>query len=98
MISTEVTEARPLLKAHLATTRHIKQCPRCDGKAECVDSRPYEGRTRRRYRCKPCGVRWTTMEVLVEDVALLTLDDREGIEHTARQLILLAGALRRFLE
>jgi transcriptional regulator NrdR family protein len=41
-------------------------CPTCKRKALCIDSRgSISNSTRRRYQCK-CGVRFSTMEQVVE--------------------------------
>jgi transcriptional regulator NrdR family protein len=41
------------------------QCPRCKSdKVITVDSRPFEGLTRRRRECQVCRVRFTTLEVM----------------------------------
>lgn len=50
------------------------RCPRCkDGgpKTHIVDSRvrPSDGSVRRRYYCSRCSFRWTTREMLVEEVS-----------------------------
>lgn len=41
-------------------------CPQCQGKARCLDSRPSEQQsTRRRYECPECKLRWFTIEYVV---------------------------------
>lgn len=42
----------------------LKHCPSCGARATCTDSRPSRvGTIRRRYRCRACGRRWSTMEI-----------------------------------
>lgn len=45
-------------------------CPKCDGRMDVKDSRPstYQGRAsvRRRRRCRQCGERCTTYEIIEE--------------------------------
>lgn len=44
------------------------RCPKCDNpKSRTIDSRPYEGTTRRRRMCKFCGARWTTYEAMAPE-------------------------------
>lgn len=45
-------------------------CVYCDGKAVCVDSRHEvsDRSTRRRYLCKMCGKRWSTIETYIQVV------------------------------
>lgn len=47
------------------------RCPKCKGNnCKCVDSRPLpDGRRRRRYECKACGVRFNTKESWVKEEA-----------------------------
>ncbi len=46
-----------------------KQCPTCGQQGSCTDSRSVNDYVRRRYRCKPCGIAWTTAEVFVHSEA-----------------------------
>ena len=44
-------------------------CPKCETRAQCIDSRDCaERKRRRRYKCpsKTCGHRFTTIEVSVD--------------------------------
>ena len=41
-------------------------CPKCHKKTEVLDSRQFEDTTRRGRRCKSCGHRFRTLEVLQE--------------------------------
>lgn len=45
-------------------------CSDCNAKALCIDSRPGSGMcvVRRRYNCPRCGSRWTTAEVMQDDM------------------------------
>ena len=45
----------------MATCKHVEN--------SVIDSRPGELGIRRRRQCDDCGVRWTTMEVEVEEFA-----------------------------
>lgn len=96
-IGSDTTDSRPLLTARPPTKRFVKQCPQCGLQGKCTDSRPYEGRIRRRYACTVCPQRWSTVEVLVDDVAPMTQENRAGLQRTANQLEQLLGAFRRFL-
>lgn len=40
-------------------------CPKCESDAVVVDVRKTEWCKRRRYKCKKCGMRFTTREVLL---------------------------------
>jgi len=46
-----------------------RRCPKCDSRVFCIDSRPVEGQTRRRYYCPKdkCGHRFSTIEVPLDD-------------------------------
>jgi len=39
-------------------------CPKCNGKSEVVDSRPYQGTIRRKRNCPKCKYNYRTLEVL----------------------------------
>lgn len=41
-------------------------CPSCEKKTEVLDSRQFGKTTRRGRRCKSCGIRFRTIEVLQE--------------------------------
>lgn len=41
-------------------------CPTCQKKTEVLDSRQFGDTTRRGRRCKSCGIRFRTIEVLHE--------------------------------
>ena len=77
-------------------------------RSDCIDSRPQDGYTRRRYQCKICKVRFTTMEVQVETenkkgVPMLKLlsqqygnpIDVEALGKTIKSLSLLKSHLER---
>jgi transcriptional regulator NrdR family protein len=41
----------------------IKNCPKCEGRGGCRDTRALsDGRIRRRYECLKCKQRWSTVE------------------------------------
>lgn len=43
-------------------------CPSCGfGCSSVVDSRPIDGRQKRRRECEKCGYRYTTIEVCVDE-------------------------------
>ena len=47
-------------------------CPNCKSSiTKCIDSRPINGRTRRRYECRTCYTRFSTAEISVEDYKAL---------------------------
>lgn len=54
-----------------------KHCPNCGKQGNCTDSRPVDEYVRRRYRCKPCGMSWTTAEVFVHSE---TKQQRNGVQ------------------
>jgi transcriptional regulator NrdR family protein len=39
-------------------------CPKCNGKSEVVDSRPYQGTIRRKRNCPKCKYNYRTLEQL----------------------------------
>lgn len=39
-------------------------CPECGGAAQVKDSRPHEEGRTRRYQCKVCSTRFTTLELV----------------------------------
>ena len=39
-------------------------CPKCNGKSEVVDSRPYQGTIRRKRNCPKCKYSYRTLELL----------------------------------
>lgn len=48
--------------------KHITGQPcSCAVRSKCIDSRQLDSWRRRRYICPKCQVRWTTVEVAVDD-------------------------------
>ena len=48
----------------------VKICPECNGKMKCIDTRvssEADRAIRRRYKCQKCDLRYSTIEVHIED-------------------------------
>lgn len=43
-----------------------RACTKCGNRAPCKDSEDYEQHVWRRYKC-PCGNKWTTYEVILDE-------------------------------
>ena len=53
------------------------RCVKCNSSMlKCIDSRPINGRTRRRHECLKCRGRFSTVEISVEDYKALQLKDK----------------------
>ena len=53
------------------------RCPKCKSSMlKCIDSRPINGRTRRRYECLKCRERFSTVEISVEDYKAFQLKEK----------------------
>lgn len=67
------------------------KCPFCGTKTQIIDSRPSEGKKRRRRECPQCGKRFTTYEV-VEKPALVVIK-KDGSFEPFDRTKLIAGIM-----
>jgi transcriptional regulator NrdR family protein len=44
------------------------KCPKCSGRTEVLETTQKQGRTRRRRECLDCSTRFTTREVMADEV------------------------------
>lgn len=71
----------------------VKDCPSCGAASVVTDSRPAKhlGAIRRRRRCPRCGRRWSTLEVLEEDLqprlSAQDVGDLRGITSTIGRVL-----------
>lgn len=66
------------------------RCPFCNAEdTKVIDSRPAEGRKRRRRECAACGKRFTTYEVI--EVPLLMVEKKDGTFEPFDRSKLIAG-------
>ena len=73
-------------------------CPKCKGHSVyCLDSRPYNGMTKRRRRCIDCGYRFTTIEIDMDfyrDVNLVDYLEMKRKENILKDAVLyIEGAI-----
>lgn len=66
-------------------------CPNCNNDGGSVtDSRPgsflSEYSRRRRYKCTLCGEKWSTIEVRVEDINLISSYSNKTLQKVLKQL------------
>ncbi len=55
-----------------ATAEYVDGCPKycadCHRQGACINSRRERGAVMRRYVCKGCGLRWTTLELNLDAI------------------------------
>ncbi len=73
-------------------------CPKCNSKTVCVDSRPREGglATYRRYKCKGCSNRFRTYEIQGKPPAEQARRMRKDLAVVMAKIESIKGALENF--
>lgn len=67
------------------------KCPACNHPdSQVTDSRPVRDEIRRRRKCKSCGFRWTTHELMTTEADLA----RQAFNHLKQDMIELVNNLR----
>ncbi|WP_157266443.1 NrdR family transcriptional regulator [Azohydromonas aeria] len=73
-------------------------CPACGASMRCIESRPTDQGTRRRYRCASCDYRASTLEVLAEVAGSRSQGMRPVRAHNAPQIRAAAQGLLAVME